>query len=309
MGWIKRETSPIGRRSIMTKSRKPSLLGQDCLRQGNLYPSLTPGPLGINDGGDPLNWSWLGDTPGLLGVVDHGDPIVAHSLGGMLLAQRVVPSTSPSTSAKPQSPDAKLLKAQEDADVVLLAAVAYGEASAGDVYEEMAAIASVVVRQRTARGKTLQDLLGAGGTFAYAASDGNPRTTAFRKANPPDRIKNAGMASASRPPATPSTAATTSPTAPTSGTVPTSRPTTPTTPRSSVSIKFTRPEHNIYKIKATSVDITTHWQIKDKDGKTVDGKVRGHYTHVYESTAAYGGTIFWKYNADFLKATGNKEHN
>ena len=74
-------------------------------------------------------------------------------------------------------------------------------------------------------------------------------------------------------------------------------------------IKFTRPEHNIYKIKETSVDITTHWQIKDKDGKTVDGKVRGHYTHVYESTAAYGGTIFWKYNADFLKATGNNEYN
>ncbi|MGZ3337507.1 MAG: hypothetical protein ACXVBV_19475 [Isosphaeraceae bacterium] len=32
------------------------------------------------------------------------------------------------------------------------------------------------------------------------------------------------------------------------------------------------------------------------------------HTHVYESTAAYGGTIFWKYNADFLKATGNKEY-
>ena len=180
----------------MAKSRKPSLLGQDCLLQGNLYPSLTPGPLGINDGGDPLGWSWLGDTPGLLGVVDHGDPLVAHSLGGMLLAQRVVPSTSPATSAKPQSPDAKLLKAQEDADVVLLAAVAYGEASAGDVYEEMAAIASVVVRQRSRGGHTLQDLLGAGGTFAYAASDGNPRTAAFRKAKPADRIRNAGMASA-----------------------------------------------------------------------------------------------------------------
>ena len=137
----------------MAKSRKPSLLGQDCLRQGNLYPSLTPGPLGINDGGDPLGWSWLGDTPGPLGVVDHGDPLVAHGLGGMLLAHCVAPSTSPSTSAKFQSPDAKLLKAQEDADVVLLAAVAYGEASAGDVYEEMAAIASVVVRQRTAAGQ------------------------------------------------------------------------------------------------------------------------------------------------------------
>ena len=78
-------------------------------------------------------------------------------------------------------------------------------------------------------------------------------------------------------------------------------------PKVKLSIKFTRPEHNIYKIKETSVDITTHWQIKDKDGKTVNGKVRGHYTHVYESTAAFGGTIFWKYSTDFIKATGNKE--
>lgn len=293
----------------MAKSRKPSLLGQDCLLQGNLYPSLTPGPLGINDGGDPLGWSWLGDTPGLLGVVDHGDPFVAHGLGGMLLAQRVVPSTSPATSAKPQSPDAKLLKAQEDADVVLLAAVAYGEASAGDVYEEMAAIASVVVRQRTARGTTLQDLLGAGGTFAYAASDGNPRTAAFRKAKPADRIRNAGMASA----ITAARNALDGDKDFSNGAYFWDGADIKTNfayhPKVKLSIKFTRPEHNIYKIKATSVDITTHWQIKDKDGKTVDGKVRGHYTHVYESTAAYGGTIFWKYNADFLKATGNKEYN
>jgi transcription elongation factor len=193
--------------------------------------------------------------------------------------------------------------------VVLLAAVAYGEASAGDVYEEMAAIASVVVRQRTARGSTLQDLLGAGGTFAFAASDGNPARRRSATPGPPTGSRTPGWQARSRPPATPSTAATTSPAAPISWDGADIKTNYANHPKVKLGIKFTRPEHNIYKIKATSVDITTHWQIKDKDGKTVDGKVRGHYTHVYESTAAYGGTIFWKYNADFLKATGNKEYN
>jgi hypothetical protein len=48
--------------------------------------------------------------------------------------------------------------------------------------------------------------------------------------------------------------------------------------------------------------------VPGKDGKLIDGKERGQYTDVYESTAAYGGPVFWKYGADFLKATGNKEY-
>jgi len=38
-------------------------------------------------------------------------------------------------------------------------------------------------------------------------------------------------------------------------------------------------------------------------------KSMGQWSYKFESTAAYGGTIFWKYNADFLKASGNKEYN
>jgi hypothetical protein len=308
MDRIKRDASPIGRFSVMAKSRKPSFLGQDCLQQGNLYPSLTPGPLGIHDGGDPLGWSWLGDTPGPLGALDHGDPLVAHGLGGMLLAQRVVPFTSPDTSARPPSPGVELLKAQESADVVLLAAVAYGEASAGDVDEEMAAIASVVARQRTARGTTLQHLLGPGGTFAYAASDGNPRTALFRRAKPADRIKNAGMVSAIKAACNALSGGHDFSSGAYFWDGADIKSNYANHPKVKRGIRFTRPEHNIYKIRETSVDITTHWQTKDKSGKTIDGKVRGHYTHVYESTAALGGTVFWKYSADFLRATGNKEY-
>lgn len=30
--------------------------------------------------------------------------------------------------------------------------------------------------------------------------------------------------------------------------------------------------------------------------------------HVYESTAAHGGTIFWKFNPDYVKLTRSKEY-
>jgi hypothetical protein len=34
----------------------------------------------------------------------------------------------------------------------------------------------------------------------------------------------------------------------------------------------------------------------------------GRYDHVYDSAAAYGGTIFWKFNADDLKISRGKEY-
>jgi len=71
-------------------------------------------------------------------------------------------------------------------------------------------------------------------------------------------------------------------------------------------IKFTKPGHNIYKIAESSVDVVLYWQVKDKAGKLVDGKERGRYTYTFESTAAYGGTIFWKYSDAFLNASSNR---
>lgn len=44
-------------------------------------------------------------------------------------------------------------------------------------------------------------------------------------------------------------------------------------------------------------------------GKTVivGEEELGRYDHVYVSTAAYGGTIFWKHNPEYMKVTGAKE--
>ena len=41
-------------------------------------------------------------------------------------------------------------------------------------------------------------------------------------------------------------------------------------------------------------------------GKGKKTKLRGKWRYKYESTAGWGGTIFWQYNADFVKASGNK---
>ena len=51
------------------------------------------------------------------------------------------------------------------------------------------------------------------------------------------------------------------------------------------------------------------WKVANKKtGALVNSKERGRYKSVYVSTAAYGQTIFWKYDPDFIKATGAKEY-
>ncbi|NTV96644.1 MAG: hypothetical protein HGA75_14740 [Thiobacillus sp.] len=57
----------------MSGSRIPCRLAGD-----GFWPSArTPGPLGLNDQGDPNICSLLGDTPGVLGCKDVGDPTLA----------------------------------------------------------------------------------------------------------------------------------------------------------------------------------------------------------------------------------------
>ena len=72
-------------------------------------------------------------------------------------------------------------------------------------------------------------------------------------------------------------------------------------------IKFTEPSHNIYEIPESSKIEIKYKITKTKDRKT--GKISkvteevGRYDHQYDSTAAHGGTIFWKLNPEFLTVT------
>ena len=259
-------------------------------------PARTPGIWGILDQGDITVWTLAGDSGGPVGFEDHGMCLLGGGYGQALQAQKTIPSAGDTPAAS-----------EQDEEVLLLAAVAYGESSAKDLFQEMAGIATVMVRQKDERDQTLKELLAPGSTFAYAASDGNPRTAAFHKASPHARDISHGMSMAIKA----------AHHALDYGEDYSNEAyfwdgydikTNPKHPKLLAGIKFTDPKHNIFHLKETRVDVTIHWQVHGKDGKLVNGKERGSYTYVYESTAAWGGTIFWRYGEDFLKATGNLEY-
>ncbi len=57
----------------MASSRFLNGSGMPDSSSSSVAAARTPGPLGINDAGDPLLTSRLGDTPGPLGIGDHAD--------------------------------------------------------------------------------------------------------------------------------------------------------------------------------------------------------------------------------------------
>jgi hypothetical protein len=69
-------------------------------------------------------------------------------------------------------------------------------------------------------------------------------------------------------------------------------------------IRFGDPAHNIYSIKELDVPGEEWW----RNAAGQNTRLRGSWSYKYESTAAHGGTIFWRYNPDFLRATGNRAH-
>lgn len=77
-------------------------------------------------------------------------------------------------------------------------------------------------------------------------------------------------------------------------------------------IKFTDPSHNIYGIQESTKIVIKYKTTKVKNTGT--GKVSitrvevGRYDQQYDSTAAYGGTIFWKFNPQFLDVTHGWEY-
>lgn len=69
-------------------------------------------------------------------------------------------------------------------------------------------------------------------------------------------------------------------------------------------IYYTDSSHDIYKTgNLLNEPVTCYYTLEN--GK--QGGPRGTYTHMFVSTAAYGGTVFWKKNTDYKKAKGEKE--
>jgi hypothetical protein len=195
-----------------------------------------------------------------------------------------------------------------DAEVRLLAAITYGESSTKNNPDEMHALASVLVRQRDARGyKTISSFTAMEKTFAFAAIDGNPRFGKLMNASEQEIEKHAGMKVA----VAAAVSALNGGEDKSNGAYFWDGADIKTNYAGHFKvkrgIKFTEPSHNIYHIQESSKIEIKYKVTRTKDRKT--GKIStkteelGRYDHQYDSTAAYGGTIFWKLNPQFLKVT------
>ncbi|WP_454726657.1 MULTISPECIES: hypothetical protein [Cupriavidus] len=198
-----------------------------------------------------------------------------------------------------------------DSETRLLAAIAYGESSTSDVYEEMAALASVMVRQCRARGyKTISEFVENEKAFSFVVVDDNQRYRRLMRAKEADMAYEPAMSDAVKAARNAMDGGNDY----SNGAFFWDGADIKTNYRRHFKvrngIRFSDPSHNIYGIQESSRVI-----IKCKiTKKKVKGKVEvkkeemWRYDHVYDSTAAYGGTIFWKQSPEYLKRTGSKEY-
>lgn len=193
----------------------------------------------------------------------------------------------------------------------LLAAIAYGEASTQNQYEEMAALASVMVRQMKARGHaSIAAFTAKDSNFSFVIKDGNARYAKLMKATEKDIEKSPTMSDAVKAARNAF-----------SGGADFSngayfwdgadiKSNYKHHAKVRLGIRITDPGHNIYGISDSGKTKILYKTVK----KRVDGHVRtvqeevGRYSWVYESTAGVGGTIFWRYGRDWIKTMRAKEY-
>jgi hypothetical protein len=195
-----------------------------------------------------------------------------------------------------------------DKQVRQLAAMAFGEASSADDENEMSAIASVLVRQRDARGYTdIATFAAQEPSFSFVVSDGNARYSKVMKALEADIAKHKGMKAAVKAAINAINGGPDKSNGAYFWDGADIRSNYKRHFKVRHGIKFSDPAHNIYNIpESTKVGIV-YKITKKKNAKT--GQVTtareevGRYDHHYDSTAAYGGTIFWKFNQQFLDVT------
>lgn len=194
-----------------------------------------------------------------------------------------------------------------------LAAIAYGEGSTLDNENEMYAIASVMVRQRDARGyKDIQSFVKKDKTFSFVVRDGSQRYRKLMRASKKEIDSSPGM----------SIALAAAQNALQGGEDRSNRAffwdgldiktNYENHEKVLCGIKFNDPSHNIYELKESKKIAILYKEIIKKNKRTgvetIVKEERGRTDHVYESTAAHGGTIFWKISAEYLRLSRGKEY-
>jgi|SRR5579863_764668 len=198
-----------------------------------------------------------------------------------------------------------------DAETRLLAAIAYGEASTSDVYEEMAALASVMLRQMKARGySSIASFVAKEKSFSFVVGDGNKRYSKLMSATEFQINESAAMTDAVKAAKNALAGGTDYSNGAYFWDGADIKSKYKTNFKVRHGIKFSDPAHNIYGIEeSTRVAIKTKTtKIKVNGRVVIKTEEVARYDHVYDSTAARGGTIFWKNSDDYVRITGAKEY-
>jgi transposase len=198
-------------------------------------------------------------------------------------------------------------------DARQLAAMVYGESSTNDHEEEMFAIASVLVRQYKARGyPNISEFAKKETTFSFVVIDGNRRYKKLIDATPSEIEKHGGMSIAIRA----ATNALNEGPDKSNGAFFWDGADIKSNYKHHFKvrhgIRFSDVQHNIYNISESrkTAIIYKNIKIRNKDTRTIRSVRQeiGRYDHQYVSTAAHGGTIFWKFNPEYLQATKGKDY-
>ncbi len=197
-----------------------------------------------------------------------------------------------------------------DSETKLLAAIAYGEASVDDDPQEVLGIAYAVSNRSRAWKKTVSEVLKADPNYTYAANGSNKRF---------NLLKSSSLAQINKSPAMRTAVNAAMNAWNEKGDDPSNgaywwdgtdlKEMRNANPRIKQGFKYGAEEHNIYKMDPVIIVVIRRWQVTDrKSGKIVEGLERGRFDAVYISTSARGRTIFWRYNPDYVKATGAKDY-
>lgn len=259
------------------------------------------------------------------------------------------------------------MAAIDDEELTLLAAMAYGESYyKKNTYEEMAGIASVLLRQRDARGyTTMQKFTKAEPSYSFVVKDGNPRFAQLKETTEAailkisadaeteiieisaeidaikvrlDEEKDKKKEASTKTELVAAEKKLKKQRNKLSGNeghimayraarnaleggqdysngayfwdgwdVKTNYENHPKVKRG---IKVTDPTHDVFGIQDKLVEVIKYKVVTTMaNGKKTQTKEEiGRYNHLYESSAGYGGTIFWKFNSEYLRLEGAKEY-
>lgn len=195
-----------------------------------------------------------------------------------------------------------------NSELLLLASTAYGESSTANVSSEVYAISSAIINNKNVSGgdATISSTIDG---FAFAATDGNPRTTGFNDASSEERngtFMQTSIGGAIN--------------AVNGGTDLSNGAThwagddvaSSSEKRATGGLNVTSSSHDIHSVgskKASGAPVTTYW--KNAAGKNTG--VRGTYNYTWQTTAGHGGTrsngsvtgsTFMKKTDAFIRATG-----